>query len=155
MVDACTGQRWVEERGSRARRTAGRARTGHFGVRADRAMIYIFYDAVSTLASRASGDGVNLAVVLAFGLANLGLSRRRALLRLPARKAVLVFADPSPWKPTARYPVGLTRVPTRTGPSRCRNASAAITTTPSRHRRRPGGAVAVGSVLSASARAGA
>ena len=61
------------------------------------AMIYIFYDAVSTLASGASGDGVNLVVVLAFGLANLVIDIASGVLFCAypdAYKAVLVFAEP-------------------------------------------------------------
>jgi len=61
------------------------------------AMIYIFYDAVSTLASGASGDGVNLVVVLAFGLANLVIDIASGILFCAypdAYRAVLVFAEP-------------------------------------------------------------
>merc|ERR1711907_927196 len=53
------------------------------------AMIYIFYDAVSTLASGASGDGVNLVVVLAFAEpesleADGGMNIRSALTHVVA-----------------------------------------------------------------------
>ena len=70
MVDACTymfNGCAIRRARQQGKEQVGRARTGHFGVRAGRAMIPP-YDAVSTLASGASGDGVNLVVVLAFGL---------------------------------------------------------------------------------------
>jgi Co/Zn/Cd efflux system component len=61
------------------------------------AMIYIFYDAVSTLASGASGDGVDLVVVLAFGLANLAIDIASGILFCAypdAYRAVLVLEEP-------------------------------------------------------------